>query len=45
MVDISISIMLVILYVHDTIEEDRHWLSNAPLDRIGALNMITIADT
>ena len=24
------------------IEEDRHWLSNASLDRIGALDMITM---
>ena len=25
--------------------KDRYWLSNAPLDRIGALNMITMTDT
>ena len=32
--------MLVIL--KDTIEEDRHWLSYAPLDKIGALDTIAM---
>ena len=48
-VDISISnsIMLVILYIvgYDRRRPDRHWLSNAPLDWIGALDVIITTDT
>ena len=28
--------------LEDAIEGDRHWLSNAPVDRIGALDMTTM---